>query len=140
MKGKLFNPQQVKDGIHIEYASKQQHAYVKTYPNGFVKVVTTKYKTEEEKQHDRRRKAQYMRRCKELTETNAQEMNITQRGFSTGNHIDHIVPREYGFKNNIPVELIASKENLQILTRQDNIDKGDKITTKAKELLQKWGF
>lgn len=140
MKGKLFNPKQVTDGKHIEFANSQKHAFIKFYDNGYAKVFTGKRKTEDELNQIKKTKADYMRRCKTLTEINAKQLDIQQRGFNNGNHIDHIVPREYGYKNNIPVELIASLENLQILSKEDNIKKGNIITHKAKELLQKWGF
>lgn len=73
------------------------------------------------------------------TETNKHlqdVVNISKRGKDF--HLDHIVPIQYGYRNNISPELIGGKENLQILTRDENFKKGLKITDKAKELLNKW--
>lgn len=55
--------------------------------------------------------------------------------------LDHIVPIFYGFQNNIPIELIASIENLQMLNMKQNRVKGKKydptISTKHEELENK---
>ena len=41
-------------------------------------------------------------------------------------HLDHITPIVVGFKQNLPPEFIARKENLQMLTAKDNLSKGRK--------------
>lgn len=55
--------------------------------------------------------------------------------------LDHIVPVFYGFQNQIPEELIASSENLQMLSMEHNRTKGRKYdpntSTKHKELENK---
>jgi len=39
-------------------------------------------------------------------------------------HLDHIIPARFGFENNIPVEDLSRKENLQMLPWRENIVKG----------------
>lgn len=63
--------------------------------------------------------------------------NIAKRGFMKYD-IDHIVPISYGYKNNIPPELIGSLENLRVISNRDNIAKGDKITDDSKVILELW--
>jgi len=59
---------------------------------------------------------------------------------SKGMCIDHIVPINIGFENNISHKLIGSAENLQMLTVKDNFRKACLITPAAELLLIKWGF
>ena len=47
-------------------------------------------------------------------------------GIENAYHLDHIMPARFGFENNIPVEFLAEKENLQMLPWRDNIVKGKK--------------
>lgn len=54
--------------------------------------------------------------------------------------LDHIVPLSVGYFYDIPPEVIASVENLQILSFADNTRKGAKLTDRAKELLISWGY
>lgn len=51
-------------------------------------------------------------------------------------HVDHIFPIYWGFKLNIPEYVICDKRNLQILTKEDNIVKGHKITNLAVEIIR----
>lgn len=53
-------------------------------------------------------------------------------------HLDHIVPIDFCFKNNIPAELCSSKENLRIIKGKDNVRKGANLINEAQELLEKW--
>lgn len=55
-------------------------------------------------------------------------------------HMDHIVPILYGFKNRIPVELMGSPANLQMLSARENMDKGHILTPKGIKLLEEWGY
>lgn len=41
--------------------------------------------------------------------------------------LDHIIPVKYGFDNNIAPEIIASLDNLQMLSWEDNLKKGCEI-------------
>lgn len=41
-------------------------------------------------------------------------------------HLDHIIPARFGFENGIPPEVLADKQNLQMLPWIDNIRKGRK--------------
>lgn len=65
--------------------------------------------------------------------------NEFKRGHGHGHyHLDHIVPIDYCFKNKIPAELCASKENLTMLPYDENIRKQNSITEEAIVLLEKW--
>ncbi len=77
----------------------------------------------------------YRNRLKVLTEKtyldNIDEIN--PNGYTRGvagidgaYHLDHIIPARFGFENNIPPEVLAEKENLQILPWRENIVKGRK--------------
>ncbi len=57
-----------------------------------------------------------------------------------GYTVDHIVPKSFGFKYDIPAELIASIENLQFLTLAENVAKGTRMTPRGIENLLKWGY
>ena len=83
----------------------------------------------------------YSELCNKYTdEISSQVVGISFRGDKYGNHLDHIVPKCYGFKHNIPIERICSVENLRVVSARENIEKGQKITDQAKLLLAKWGF
>jgi hypothetical protein len=43
-------------------------------------------------------------------------------------HIDHIYPTLEGFRRNIPIEIMAGIDNLQVLPYNENIAKSNKIT------------
>lgn len=86
---------------------------------------------------------QYNKRVRNLTEKNYREYKIVinPNNYNRGNkeyELDHIVPVFYGFQNQIPEELVASVENLQMLKQKDNRIKGKKYdpttSTKHKEL------
>lgn len=81
----------------------------------------------------------YYIEVKRKTEINYLEIESSIKR-SWENQLDHIVPISYGYKNNIPADLISSIENLQILSRIDNMLKSNRLTTKAKILLKKWGY
>ena len=68
--------------------------------------------------------------------TNISKSNMPARPL--GSQLDHIVPKEFGFKHNIPPELIGSKENLQWLPFNENIQKGTRITGEAIRVLRVW--
>lgn len=54
--------------------------------------------------------------------------------------VDHIVPKSFGFKYDIPAELIASIENLQFLTLPENVAKGTRMTPQGILNLSLWGY
>lgn len=82
----------------------------------------------------------YRDKVRRLTNKNVKGLKeFKGRGWDTM-HIDHIVPKSKGFELNIPVELMASLENLQMLTKMENMKKGRTITPKAAALLSKWGY
>lgn len=66
----------------------------------------------------------YERLVRELTEKQPLRnlSNIEKRGFN-GYHLDHIISVYYGFKNNIEPNIIADIKNLQMIPRQENMDK-----------------
>ncbi len=53
--------------------------------------------------------------------------------------VDHIVPKSFGFKHDIPPVLIGSRENLQRLSPNENMKKGQRITPEAIAILREWG-
>jgi len=83
---------------------------------------------------------QYKKEVKKITELNSSAITFDKKRGWRDNHIDHIVPIIYGFKNNIPIELMSSVENLQMISCAENMEKGTKITDQAKVLLKKWGY
>lgn len=86
-------------------------------------------------------KAKYLRACEVLTEFHlkAKKWDLSKRGFDNM-QVDHIVPKGFGYKYGIPVELISSSENLQYISKEENMEKGGKIIKKARALLVKWGY
>jgi len=57
-----------------------------------------------------------------------------------GHTLDHVVPVSFGFKNEIPPKLIASRENLQLIPFQQNLAKSSRMTAEAIALLETWGL
>jgi hypothetical protein len=83
-------------------------------------------------------KNRYYISCWELTERNAPSVKDIDKRKYCEYDLDHIVPIIYGYKNNIPIELIASKENLRIIPHADNFKKAAIITQDAIEILGRW--
>lgn len=54
--------------------------------------------------------------------------------------VDHIIPIAYGFKKKILPEHIGHKDNLQIMRRNPNIEKGQSITPRGIEKLIHFGY
>jgi len=54
-------------------------------------------------------------------EINPMGLPRTLAGVEGGYHLDHIVPVRWCFDNNMPIEYVARKENLQMLTWEDNL-------------------
>ncbi len=88
----------------------------------------------------------YSKTVRNLTEQVYREYKhvINPQGLQRGLYhydLDHIVPIFFGFQNNIPEELMASIDNLQMLEMTINRSKGKKydptISTKHKELEDK---
>jgi len=84
----------------------------------------------------------YKRKVQKLTEQNY-KINLDQinpnRLLRKRNEyqLDHIVSINYGFRNNIPVEIIAHTANLQMLTEYENISKGLKCDITIDELYKR---
>lgn len=56
-------------------------------------------------------------------------------------HRDHMISISYGWKNNIPSEIISHPANCHIMFEKDNISKGDGISITLEELkerIEKW--
>lgn len=53
---------------------------------------------------------------------------------------DHTVSKSFGFKHGIDPAFIGSKENLQLMERNKNIEKGQGLTAEGCQLLRKWGY
>lgn len=66
------------------------------------------------------------------------EINPQNLKRGNDNHLDHLVPIDYCFKNKIPAELCASKENLRMLGRADNIRKGASLNEEGNALISRW--
>ena len=82
----------------------------------------------------------YMEDVKRYTESNKHLIIGIEKRSWNGYHIDHIVAKSYGYKNNIPAYLIGSPENLQMLPAHENLKKRSKLTPKAIQLLKKWNL
>ena len=83
-----------------------------------------------------RRRASY--KYKVMLNTDISKDKMPPRPF--GCQLDHIVPRCFGFTHAIPPELIGSRENLQWLSMNDNIQKGTRLTVDSIRVLRLWGL
>lgn len=82
----------------------------------------------------------YVKIVRELTEKKSGVLfNIEKRQFRLYD-IDHIVPISLAYKLNILPYLIASSDNLQVISNIDNFAKGNNITAKGQMLLNEWGI
>lgn len=54
--------------------------------------------------------------------------------------VDHVVAVWHGFRFGVDPALMASRENLSIVTREENLKKGLTLTLQAVELLRSWGY
>ena len=52
---------------------------------------------------------------------------------------DHIVPVSFGFKHDISPVLMGSPENIEYVSLNANIQKGQRLTPEAIAILKKWG-
>lgn len=69
------------------------------------------------------------RKTYELYENEINPMKLPRKlaGVEDAYHLDHIIPVRYGFENDIPPNVIAHKDNLQMMPWRDNIVKGSKL-------------
>lgn len=65
----------------------------------------------------------YRNQVKALTEENIKGWDLSERSLY-GKHIDHKISIRYGFKNDIPIEHIASPSNLRLVPAEVNMGKG----------------
>lgn len=84
------------------------------------------------------RRDRYRKEVSEYTQMAIGRMYLLPR--RSDDTIDHIVPISYGFKHGIPPRLIGSYENLQWMPLNRNIDKGARLTDRARQLLREWGY
>ena len=77
----------------------------------------------------------YNNRVRYLTECNLRSLNLHYDDRFNYN-IDHIFPIRKGFEFGVPEELIASTDNLQIMDRKSNRQKGSKIVEVPDVILQ----
>ena len=90
------------------------------------------------KRKKKKEKLEYYNKCWKITEQNAPLIkDIEKRKFKSYD-IDHIVPISYGYRNNIPAELIGSLENLRMLPNKENLLKNFNITDESKKILLLW--
>ena len=69
--------------------------------------------------------------------TNSQSVHLLPNSGKRGRlgyHLDHIVPINYGFVNNIPVEYIGDISNLQFITYSENVRKHIKLFFESKDV------
>jgi hypothetical protein len=57
-----------------------------------------------------------------------------------GYHWDHIVPISKAFILKIPPEILCKKENIRKMKAEENLSKGNKITSEALLILENWGI
>lgn len=70
------------------------------------------------------RRATYYKAVSELTRLNYPKVE----GYFYGAHLDHRIPKRFGFTHDIEIEIIGSLSNLRFLTPDENIEKGSRIT------------
>jgi len=79
----------------------------------------------------------YQKLARSLTAVMLRHYNIESK---PGFHIDHIISIRDGFEMKIPVQIIASFENIQILPTLDNLKKGKASWQTKDELFAKLGI
>lgn len=84
----------------------------------------------------RGRRAQRYAEYRALVTKLTNEHGLRRAGFT----IDHIVPISVGMNQGIPAELIGSRENLRLLTLEENVDKGARMTEESLVILRGWGY
>jgi len=125
-----IHERKIADSTRIKLSERAKARWSNPTPNmlaGIEKRVLSKEELKEYKQ--------YRNRLKTLTEKTYDEFesDINPNGYVRGvagqvdvYHLDHIIPARFGFENGIPPEVLAEKENLQMLPWRDNIVKGRK--------------
>ncbi len=69
--------------------------------------------------------------------THIKQVNPTGVRRDKYNHLDHKYSVSEGFKNNIPVYIIGSHHNLEVIDGIDNIKKSSKCSITKEELTEK---
>lgn len=85
-----------------------------------------------------RKYTSYRELVDKLSSSNMNHLDLSNRKFIGGDHVDHIVPVKYCYLNNIDPHVCARAENLQILSEYANFNKGNNITNEGKKLIDKW--
>lgn len=135
---------EIKENAVEFYSNKNAHSFTLEFENEFDLNLINRFALFYNK-HPRRHKARklgiehgcYWFVVWEITEKNAHKVqDIHTRGAQF--HLDHIIPIQYGFENNINPHIIGSHLNLQMLPAKENLKKSNNITEKAIELLKKF--
>ncbi len=82
----------------------------------------------------------YKRLVRALTEESLDKLTYKPVRKFRERDIDHIIPVSLGFKLNIPPYLMASLDNLQAISNEDNLVKSNNITERGQMLLNGWGI
>ena len=53
-------------------------------------------------------------------------------------HLDHIIPIVFGYENDIAPEILSLPENLQYISKNANLKKGQLLTEKSLKILESW--
>ncbi len=93
------------------------------------------YKRRYGRNYDLSKKEDYYKVVMGLSRKNFHQVSTRKQ------HMDHIIPIDWGFKSGAPVEMIADKRNLRLLSAQENISKGSEIRdfTLLKMLCEDYG-
>jgi len=91
----------------------------------FINTVSSDYKS-------------YETSARELTDLKKKNIPLPNGSYGQELNLDHTIPIKFGYDHNIPVSVICRDDNLQWITREDNLRKGSKLTEKATDLLKLW--
>ena len=80
----------------------------------------------------------YETNARELTELKRKNISLPIGSYGQELNLDHIISIKFGYEHNIPVSVICRDDNLQWISREENLSKGSKLTEKSTELLKLW--
>lgn len=63
---------------------------------------------------------------------------IPKRRDFTDSHLDHIIPIVFGYENDIAPEILSLPENLQYISKNANLKKGQLLTDESLKILKSW--
>jgi hypothetical protein len=91
----------------------------------FINTVSSDYKS-------------YETKARELTDLKKKNIPLPIGSYGQELNLDHVISIKFGYEHNIPVSVICRDDNLQWISREDNLRKGSKLTEKSTELLKLW--